>query len=199
MTGTKRCYHLKKQATLFRKDKSKIKDDFFPPQWLIIDSPAMNFQNPLEHDYIFTLIYFLGSLAQWVYSLVANKGDFSLAWKRPLWDFKVRQRGQEEVEAGEIPPFCPWIWYQAYASLQDTRLQSSIIFPPQFFIRFRCCNDNSVLLSSGFSQHNRRLATSLGFCQKTRFQTGAALLISIIMDCNYLTSPYIPRGTWREI
>lgn len=49
------------------------------------------------------------------------------------------------------------------------------------------------------SQHSRLWATSHGFCQKTGFQTGAALLISIIIDCNYLTSPYIPRGTRREI
>lgn len=52
---------------------------------------------------------------------------------------------------------------------------------------------------SWFSQHSRLLATSHGFCQKTRFWTGAALLISIIIDCNYLTSPYIPRGTWKEM
>lgn len=43
------------------------------------------------------------------------------------------------------------------------------------------------------------LATLPGFSQKTGFPTGTALLISIVIDCNYLTSPYIPRGTLREI
>lgn len=49
------------------------------------------------------------------------------------------------------------------------------------------------------SAQHRLLATSHGFCQKTKFQPGAALLINIIIDCNYLTSPYIPSGTWREM
>lgn len=43
------------------------------------------------------------------------------------------------------------------------------------------------------SAQRRLLATSHGFCQKTRFQPGAALLI--IIGCNYLTNPSMPRGT----
>lgn len=78
--------------------------------------------------------------------------------------------------------------------LADTTLQSSVAFPLQCPILLRSCDDSSVCY-----KHSRLLATSRGFCQKTRFRTGAALLISITIDCNYLTSPYIPRGTWREI
>lgn len=49
------------------------------------------------------------------------------------------------------------------------------------------------------SAQHRLLATSHGFCRKMKFQPGAALLINIIIDCNYLTSPYILRGMWREM
>lgn len=49
------------------------------------------------------------------------------------------------------------------------------------------------------SAQHRLLTTSHAFWQKTKFQPGIALLISIITDCNYLTSPYTPRGTWREM
>lgn len=59
---------------------------------------------------------------------------------------------------------------------------------------------NTQQLFPGLSLSSAQtLATSHGFCQKAKFQTGAAPLISIIEDCNYLTSSYTPKGTWREI
>lgn len=77
----------------------------------------MIFLNSLEPDYIFILICFLGSLAQQVYSLVANKGDFSTSLKTT----SLRLQGEIEGTGGGggrgDPPFCTWIWYQPCASL----------------------------------------------------------------------------------
>lgn len=74
-------------------------------------------------------------------------------------------------------------------------LPSSVIFPLQFPF---CLEVSELQWQQCVPVLLVLLATSHGFSQKTGFPTGTALLISIIIDCNYLTSPYIPRGTLRE-
>lgn len=78
------------------------------------------------------------------------------------------------------------------------RVQSYSLWSFDFVQRSASRNEQQYFLASCFPQH-RLLATSPGFCQKAKFQTGAAPLISIIIDYNYLTSPYTLRGTWRKI
>lgn len=78
----------------------------------------------------------------------------------------------------EVQPWSPWSFYSVW-----------------MWVSY---NDTAHSILSILSGQQRLLATSHGFCQKTKFQPGAALLINIIIDCNYLTSPSIPRGTHRE-